>query len=151
MNGGALYSDLRWLLIYLTLALPAIFSVALAFKRVDGCGAWLVSLLISAAGCYFLTFAANYCYESHLEAELSGHDTNGDGYFFDEELSPEAQREVDQLMTDLGSDTGRTFAPCTGLVIWPIYAAFWHGVIGGAYLGARFLRESSSDEPSDIP
>jgi hypothetical protein len=136
--------ELRLALICLILALPIIASLFLVLKRFEGCGTWLLSLLLSAAGCYVFTIIANEVYEIHLERELDRYDLDGDGSFSHRELTPRAE----QLMDDLTSDTGRTFAPCTGLVIWPIYSAFWHGLIGGfrwAFL-SRNEFESTSQE-----
>ncbi len=50
------------------------------------------------------------------------------------EATVQGTPEHDKAWKDLGSDTGRTFAPFTGLFICPLISAFWHLVIGVPYL-----------------
>ena len=64
----------------------------------------------------FLVLGAVYV-DFKLEADLAEFDLNGDGFFSGAEITPEQQ----QAMLLVVADTGRTFAPITGVVFSLIY------------------------------
>lgn len=82
---------------------------------------------ISAVLLYIFILASVAYIEQQLDAKLEALDTNGDGVFAGNEVTPE-QKEV---MYEMTADTGRTFAPYTGAMfsfmyffgVWAVLAA----------------------------
>lgn len=81
--------------------------------------------LISTFIGYALFVATARVSDAELKASLYELDTNGDGIFTNEEITP----EVGRRMMAVASDTGRTFAPITGLPI----SAIWSGIVLGLF------------------
>ena len=106
------------ILLSATLAVPAL---ALLYKRQlfpKLRSAWL--FLICCLIVYGLILAHVYLIETRLESELNAFDLNGDGFFSGPELT--AAQEI--AMNRVISDTGRNFAPFTGIILAPILGAF---------------------------
>lgn len=82
---------------------------------------WMIYMVISSVICYFCVIFSVWSIDWHYKYELDKFDLDGDGMFSGKELTP----EMDEAMKRLTSDTGRTFAPITGVVISPIYNGFW--------------------------
>lgn len=72
---------------------------------------------------YGLLLASLPFAEAGLDAEMMSFDLDGDGSFDQSEISPDAEAAMERWQ----SDVGRNFAPCTGLVLVPIWTAavFW--------------------------
>ena len=112
------------------LALPIASSVRLVVRRRAKAEEWLLWAVIVSAACYGLLMLSVQTTEIHLERQLNRYDLNGDGEFSGAEITPEMERAMD----DFTHDTGRSFAPFTGLIVCPIYSGFWHFLIGVPYL-----------------
>lgn len=80
---------------------------------------FLKPFLISAFIGYALFVASAQISDVELKTRLYELDTNGDGTFTNEEMTPEVYRRLEAV----SSDTGRTFAPFTGLPMSAIWAA----------------------------
>jgi len=113
-------------LIVLLLAFPIVSSVRLVWRRKSQIGAWLIWAVFSSVGCYVLLISSVQLTEIHLENELNQFDLDGNGLFSGEEITP----EMSEAMKAVTHDTGRTFAPITGLVTCPVYSGFWHVAVG---------------------
>ncbi|MFT3992348.1 MAG: hypothetical protein QM680_13165 [Luteolibacter sp.] len=97
--------------------------------------------LISAFIGYALVIASARISEVELKARLYELDTNGDGTFTNEEITPEVNR---RLMA-VASDTGRTFAPFTGLPM----SAIWSAINLGAFaLCIRIVNSIKQKSPT---
>ncbi len=114
----------------LFLALPIFSAVRLILRRQTLLGQWVLWAVLASAGCYVLLLLSVITESFHLDNVLYQYDLNGDGGFSGIEINP----AMEQAMEDASSDTGRTFAPFTGLVTCPIYSGFWHFVMGVPYL-----------------
>ncbi len=112
------------------LALPIASSVRLVVRGRAKAGEWLLWTVIVAAVCYVLLMLSVQTTEIHLESKLNRYDLDGDGGFSGTEITPEMER----VMDDVTNDTGRSLAPITGLITYPIYSGFWHSMIGLPYL-----------------
>jgi hypothetical protein len=70
---------------------------------------------------YILFVSGAYCYEIYLEYKLDSFDLNGDGFFTEEENTAEKEKYMFLVI----NDTGRTFAPFTGLIFSFLYAGLF--------------------------
>lgn len=70
---------------------------------------------------YILFLLAIYCYEIYLEYKLDSFDLNSDGFFTGEENTPEKEKYMSLVV----NDTGRTFAPITGLIFSFAYSVIF--------------------------
>ena len=95
----------------LWLALPISSWVANLFlpRRLH----FVLLFVLVCFGGYILLVASVFAYDAYLETELYEYDLNGDRRFEDAELTPAAQRAMDNLT----NDTGRQFAPVTAVPI----------------------------------
>ncbi len=109
--------------------LPILGPVSLIACRKKHGSWWLLSAMLSSVVCYILLLSAVALTDLHLENELDKYDLNGDGSFSGDELTLEMEAAID----DFTSDTGRTFAPITGLFTCPLYSGFWHMLFGILY------------------
>ncbi len=75
--------------------------------------------LISTFVGYAVLIAAARIRDFELNVELYELNTNGDGVFTSGEITP----EVNKRLVAVASDTGRTFAPITGLPMSAIWSA----------------------------
>lgn len=85
--------------------------------------AWL--FLICCLIVYLLILANVYLIDIRLDAELDVFDLNRDGFFSDSEITPSQKAAMDRVV----SDTGRQFAPFTGVIRAPLYVAFSFGLV----------------------
>ena len=69
----------------------------------------------------------------HLDASLKKCDLDGDGGYSGAEVTP----QMEEAMAEWASDTGRSLAPITGLIISPLYSGLWHILIGVPYILIR--------------
>ena len=80
---------------------------------------------------FFATYAVIvlgvYMYEIYLEIKLASFDLDGDEIFSEKERTPEQQGYM-RLVT---WDTGRTFAPITGLIFAFLYSVLYFCVLKG--------------------
>ncbi|MEM9079411.1 MAG: hypothetical protein AAGC74_01825 [Verrucomicrobiota bacterium] len=105
---------------------------------------WGGSCIAATLACYLLLVSLVWVTEVGLKRNLEKFDLDGDGAFSGEEITP----EMEKAMEAVTQDTGRTFAPITGLVICPVYSGFWHFVGGVSFL--VFLRgEKRREEVGD--
>ena len=86
---------------------------------------FLKPFLISAFIGYTLIVGSARIADVELKSRLYELDTNGDGTFTNEEITPEVERRL----MDVASDTGRTFAPFTGLPM----SAVWSAIVLGFF------------------
>ena len=80
---------------------------------------------------YVVLLVAVWAVDAKLEAEMNAFDLNGDGSFSGAELTPAAER----AMEEWSSDTGRTFAPIFGVPI----TAIWYTIVFAIVFGAEWL------------
>ena len=66
-----------------------------------------------------------YAYEIYLDFKLASFDLDGDGIFSGQERTPE-QKKYMRMVT---WDTGRTFAPITGLLFSFLYSALYYCIL----------------------
>ena len=113
-----LLSFLEWVLrgaVFLTPWL-ALFIGARAFGNRYRFSLALVSTMVV----YVALVGWTWVVDARLMAELNAFDLNHDGSFSPEESTPAAEA----AMSAVSSDTGRLFAPFTGLVMAPLYVLF---------------------------
>lgn len=115
------------------LAFPLFSAIRLIVKRAVSLRRWRAWFLVSSLGCYLLLSASAKLTDLHLDARLKNYDLDGDGSFSGAELTPQMQ----EAMAEWTSDTGRVLAPITGLIVSPIYAGFWHLLLGFPYILIR--------------
>lgn len=72
---------------------------------------------VSAVFLYIFILISVAYIERKLDSELAAFDLNGDGAFSGSEITPEQEK----AMYRVTADTGRTFAPYTGLIFSAIY------------------------------
>ena len=100
-------------LLQITYALTPLISWLLnvfAFRRRIH---WFVLFILACIAGYVILMLAVQVVEAELERELYRHDVDGDGAFSENEITADAERAMDAV----SSDTGRTFAPITGVPI----------------------------------
>jgi len=91
---------------------------------------WGLHFMACTLICYLLLILSVFLTSQHYEFELNKYDLDGDGSFSTEEFTADAEVAMDNWT----SDTGRTLAPFIGLITCPLYAGFWHTLIGLPYL-----------------
>lgn len=79
----------------------------------------LYHILGSVGICYLLIVITSSVTDSYLEAVLRTYDLNGDDFFDESELTPDAKI----AMNNVTNDTGRAMAIFTGAIISPIFVA----------------------------
>ncbi|MDB4766146.1 hypothetical protein OAG71_00515 [bacterium] len=87
-------------------------------------------ILTGVAG-YFVLLASIWALEAQLEAKMNSFDLNGDGVFSGPELTPAA----DRAMAEWASDTGRSFAPITGIP----FTATWYTILFAVVFGGEWV------------
>jgi hypothetical protein len=120
---------LSTILFFVWIALPLGAWMANLFtgKRVHPALLYVVTGLFG----YFVLIASVWALDVQLEAKMNSFDLDGDGGFSGTELTPEAERAMDEW----ASDTGRNFAPFSGIPITAIwYTLLFAVVYGGEYL-----------------
>lgn len=80
--------------------------------------------IITCILCYLLIVGASNVTDSHLEAVLRTYDLDGNDFFDESELTPDAKI----AMQNVTNDTGRAMAIFTGAIISPIFVAIGFGV-----------------------
>jgi hypothetical protein len=101
---------------------------------------WLLLFGIAWITCYAVLMTAVAAVETELERELYRFDLNADGSFSENELTPEAERAFDAVT----ADTGRTFAPITGVPITCVWTMICFAVIAPVDWTARSIRRRIS-------
>ena len=124
------------------LALPLISAIRLIVKRMVSVRRWGIWFLVSSLGCYLLMLASVQFTELHLDAKLKSYDLDGNGGYSGAEVTP----QMEEAMADWASDTGRTFAPFTGLIVSPIYSGLWHLLIGLPYIAIRRCNKKMGEQ-----
>ena len=77
-----------------------------------------VSVSAISSVCLYVFILISVAYiEQKLDTELAAYDLNADGFFSGSEITPEQEK----AMYRVTADTGRTFAPFTGVVFSAIY------------------------------
>jgi hypothetical protein len=74
---------------------------------------------------YVIFLLGVYSQEFYLEYKLNSFDLDGDGFFTENEITPEQA----QYMSLVVGDVGRTFAPITGLLFSIVYSIFYLVII----------------------
>ncbi len=98
---------------------------------------------------YLILVSSVWMADAQLTAEMNQYDLDGDGGIGGDELTPEAERAIDEW----ASDTGRTMAPFLGVPL----TAIWYGILfaflfGGEWIIRKvFMSEPTSPPPSPIP
>lgn len=115
------------------LVVPLVSAIRLTVKRVVSLRRWGTWFLFSALGCYLLLLTSVKLTDLHLDARLKKYDLDGDGSYSGAEVTP----QMEEAMAEWASDTGRSLAPITGLIVSPIYSGFWHFLIGFPYILIR--------------
>ena len=108
--------------------------------------AWSTNLLtgkrIHPALLYVIAGIAGYCLllvtvwavDIHLKAEMNSFDIDGDGSISGPELTPAAEKAMDEW----ASDTGRSFAPVLGVPL----TAIWYAMVLGVLLCGEWIFRS---------
>ena len=122
------------------MALPVASAVVLIIKKKSHLSWWLMSWMISSIVCFLLLWGYLVWLDGYYESNLNAFDLDGDGSFSGAELTP----EMDKAMEEYTSDTGRSFGRIANFVISPMYAGFWHVVIGIPYLLNTKKRQSEA-------
>jgi hypothetical protein len=90
----------------------------------------LFCVLTAIAG-YIVLLTSVWVLDTHLEAEMNKFDLDGDGGIGGAELTPEAERAIEEW----ASDTGRTFAPIVGIPL----TAIWYGMLFAVLFGGEWV------------
>ncbi len=109
------------------IVLPAVVGISYGIYR--GKFRYWIPFLLSTIIGYVLVIGSVQIRESELRQRLREFDLNNDGVFTSSEITSE-QREVMRALTN---DTGRTFAPFTGIPITAIWAAINLGALGAGF------------------
>ncbi len=136
------------LLSYIWIGLPvgAWLTNLLAGKRIHPA---LLYLMIVVVG-YFVLVASVMALDAELEAKMNSFDLDGDGGIGGSELTPDAEK----AMEDWASDTGRSFAPIIGAPLTLIWYSILFGLVFAGEWIVRSLFKKPKSEPeviSDIP
>jgi len=110
-----------YIVLFVSLCLLVSLAVYLGANKYSGNVSPIKLTIISFISVYIFFVLGVYCYEIYLEYRLDSFDLNGDGFFTGEENTPEKEK----YMSLVTNDTGRTFAPFTGLVYSFLYAALF--------------------------
>lgn len=102
----------------LMLLSPFVFHAMRQFKIINFHSYFKLGF-ISFIFSYAAMLCTVYLAEIRFDKELAAFDLNDDGTFSETEFTPETQEAMNNVILD----TGRTFAPFTGLVLVPIYTA----------------------------
>ena len=114
------------------LVLPLVVWIALLCARVRMHPAILAGICVFAmlVG-YASMLTAVWIVDTRLEAEMNSYDLDGDGGIGGEELTPAAERAIDEW----ASDTGRTFAPIVGVPL----TAIWYTILFVMMFGGQWM------------
>lgn len=99
---------------------------------------WALLFVLACLAGYLVLMTAVQAVETELDRELYRHDRDGDGMFSEDEMTPEAERAMDAVT----SDTGRTFAPITGIPITFVWTAINFAVLAVVDWTGRFIWRS---------
>lgn len=131
-------------LMILWLALPLVAFAANARRRKPLHPFFLLALT-TAVG-FALLGAAAWASEAHLKAEMNRFDLDGDGGIGGPELTPDAQKALDEW----ASDTGRTMVVFTGIPLSALWAGAWFAVFFTAkWLLAAVISARARRHPAD--
>ena len=125
LTGDVGQQNMRFSQVLAVIWLLTPFIVGTAFLLRKSRWTFLKPFLISALIGYALIVASARISDVELKARLYELDTNGDGTFTNAEITPEVKRRLEAV----SSDTGRTFAPFTGLPM----SAIWSAINLGAF------------------
>lgn len=89
--------------------------------------------IITCILCYLLIVGASNVTDSYLEAVLRTYDLDGNDFFDESELTPDAKI----AMQNVTNDTGRAMAIFTGAIISPIFVAIGFGL---SFIIEKFIR-----------
>jgi len=128
------------------LIIPIYSAVRLIRKKDNSLWGWTRWFLLSSAIGYFLLLASAKFTDMHFEHRLNKYDLDGDGMFSGSEVTP----QMEDAMSDLTNDTGRSLAPITGLIISPFYCGLWHCLIGIPYILFRWSEATKKENKSEI-
>lgn len=89
--------------------------------------------IITCVVCYLLIVITSSVTDSYLEEVLRTYDLNGDDFFDESELTPDAKI----AMKNVTNDTGRAMAIFTGAIISPIFVAIGFGL---SFIIEKFIK-----------
>lgn len=124
---------LKTTLLILLLATP---FIAYAIKH-KYCLRWRWVFLMASVVAYGLIIGTAWATDAYFNAILQTYDLDNNGFFQGDEITAEQQ----QAMHNVISDTGRAFAPITGLVFAPIGVALCFGLCGLMRASWRWIGE----------
>ncbi len=96
---------------------------------------------------YFLLLAAVWAVDADLSSKLDRFDKNGDGWFSDAEMTPAAER----AMQELTDDTGRALAPVIGLPYTAIWVFVCFSILYLAEWITKMFGQKSNDDEMTPP
>ena len=115
---------------------------------------WMLLFCLVWMSSYGILLLTVQVVEADLQREMYRHDLDGDGGFSEDELTVEAQRAIDAVVTD----TGRRLAPVTGVpitFIWTtinfvaIYLTDWVARLVWRSMRGRRNRAGPADLPGE--
>ena len=110
-----------YIVLFVSLCLLVSLAVYLGVNKYSGNVSPVKLTIINFIFVYIFFVLGVYCYEIYLEYRLDSFDLNGDGFFTGEENTPEKEKYMSLVI----NDTGRTFAPFTGLIFSFLYAVIF--------------------------
>lgn len=110
-----------YIVLFISLCLFVSLTAYLGANKYSGSVSPIKLTIIHFISVFIVFLLGIYCYEMYLEYRLDSFDLNGDGFFTGEENTPEKEK----YMSLVTNDTGRTFAPFTGLVFSFLYSALF--------------------------
>lgn len=130
-------------LMFLWFATPLLAFLA-NLRRQQRRHALLLYAITIAVG-FPLAVGAAWAADAHLRMALDRFDLDGDGSIGGEELTPEAQRALDEF----ANDTGRALVIVTGIPL----TAIWSGLCLGLLFSAQWLlsKATGSASASSVP
>ena len=124
------------MLLYLVLPCAFWFANVLIWKRRVH---WFLLLVIATMAGYLVFVGAAWVADVELRANLARFDRDGNGDIDNDEMSPEAERAVE----DYYSDTGRVMAPFLGGPLTLIWCSMQFSVLG---IGTWLLRLATGSQ-----
>ena len=117
------------------LILPLLVGVIFIIRQNRFC--FLLPFCISTGLGYILVVTSPQISDKELKNRLYALDTNSDGVFSGDEITPEVKRRLENVSTD----TGRTFAPITGIPMSAIWTSINLCIIGLICMGIQKIRK----------